>query len=65
MAVLDGGAGPTAGIPSAVETARMFGLDDLVALFEDRAALTDEEIGSVRGDEGAPGGGPADTAHRG
>jgi uncharacterized protein len=33
-ALLDGGADPTAGIPSAVETARMFGLDDLVALFE-------------------------------
>jgi ankyrin repeat protein len=35
-ALLDGGADPTAGIPSAVETARMFGLDDLVALFEGR-----------------------------
>ena len=34
--LLDGGADPTAGIPSAVETARMFGLDDLVALFEGR-----------------------------
>jgi len=33
-ALLDGGADPTAGIPSAVETARMFGLDDLIALFE-------------------------------
>jgi uncharacterized protein len=33
-ALLDGGADPAAGIPSAVETARMFGLDDLVALFE-------------------------------
>jgi hypothetical protein len=32
-ALLDGGADPTAGTPSAVETARMFGLDDLVALF--------------------------------
>jgi uncharacterized protein len=31
-----GGADPTAGIPSAVETAQMFGLDDLVALFEGR-----------------------------
>jgi ankyrin repeat protein len=35
-ALLVGGADPTAGIPSAVETARMFGLDDLVALFEGR-----------------------------
>jgi uncharacterized protein len=33
-ALLTGGADPTAGAPSAVETARMFGLDDLVALFE-------------------------------
>jgi ankyrin repeat protein len=33
-ALLDGGADPTAGIPSAVDTARMFGLDDLVARFE-------------------------------
>ena len=35
-ALLVGGADPTAGIPSAVETARMFGLDDLVMLFEGR-----------------------------
>jgi uncharacterized protein len=35
-ALLVGGADPTAGIPSAVETARMFGLEDLVALFEGR-----------------------------
>jgi uncharacterized protein len=35
-ALLVSGADPTAGIPSAVETARMFGLDDLVALFEGR-----------------------------
>jgi ankyrin repeat protein len=35
-ALLVGGADPTAGIPSAVETARMFGLNDLVALFEGR-----------------------------
>jgi ankyrin repeat protein len=34
--LLDGGADPTAGMPSAVETARMFGLGDLVALFEGR-----------------------------
>ena len=34
--LLDGGADPTAGMPSAVETAQMFGLDDLVARFEDR-----------------------------
>jgi uncharacterized protein len=34
--LLDGGADPTAGMPSAVDTARMFGLDDLVALFEGR-----------------------------
>jgi uncharacterized protein len=33
-ALLVGGADPAAGSPSAVETARMFGLDDLVALFE-------------------------------
>jgi ankyrin repeat protein len=36
QALLDGGADPTAGTPSAVETARMFGNDDLVALFEGR-----------------------------
>jgi hypothetical protein len=36
-ALLERGADPTAGIPSAVEAARMFGLDDLVALFEGRA----------------------------
>jgi uncharacterized protein len=35
-ALLDGGADPAAGTPSAVETARMFGQDDLVALFEGR-----------------------------
>jgi uncharacterized protein len=35
-ALLVGGADPTAGIPSAVETARMFGPDDLVTLFEGR-----------------------------
>src|SRR5487761_194632 len=35
-ALLDGGADPTAGIPSAVDTARMFGLNDLVTLFEGR-----------------------------
>ena len=35
-ALIDGGADPTAGTPSAVETARMFGQDDLVALFEGR-----------------------------
>jgi len=35
-ALLDGGADPAAGIPSAVATAQMFGLDDLVALFEGR-----------------------------
>jgi uncharacterized protein len=35
-ALLVGGADPAAGIPPAVETARMFGLDDLVALFEGR-----------------------------
>ena len=34
--LLDGGADPTAGTPSAVDTARMFGLDDLVAIFEGR-----------------------------
>jgi ankyrin repeat protein len=36
QALLDGGADPTAGTPSAVETARIFGNDDLVALFEGR-----------------------------
>ncbi len=36
QALLDGGADPTAGTPSALETARMFGKDDLVALFEQR-----------------------------
>jgi hypothetical protein len=35
-ALLDGGADPTAGTPSAVDTARMLGLDDLVTLFEGR-----------------------------
>jgi hypothetical protein len=35
-AFLDGGADPTAGTPSAVETGRMFGQDDLVALLEGR-----------------------------
>jgi uncharacterized protein len=35
-ALLVGGADPAAGIPTAVETARMFGLDDLVTLFEGR-----------------------------
>jgi uncharacterized protein len=34
--LLDGGADPAAGFPSAVDTARMFGADDLVALFEGR-----------------------------
>jgi hypothetical protein len=34
--LLDGGADPAAGAPSAVDTARMFGADDLVALFERR-----------------------------
>jgi uncharacterized protein len=38
-ALMDGGADPTAGSPSAIETARLFGLDDLVALF--RAADAD------------------------
>jgi ankyrin repeat protein len=33
-ALLAGGADPTAGTPSAVETARIFGQDDLVALFD-------------------------------
>ena len=35
-ALMDGGADPTAGSPSAIETARLFGLHDLVALFEGR-----------------------------
>ncbi|GAA2152559.1 ankyrin repeat domain-containing protein [Kitasatospora kazusensis] len=35
-ALLAGGADPLAGTPSAVETARMFGKDDLVARFEAR-----------------------------
>jgi hypothetical protein len=35
-ALLAGGADPTAGTPSAIETAQMFGQDDLVALFEGR-----------------------------
>jgi hypothetical protein len=35
-ALLAGGADPAAGTPSAVETARMFGNDDVVALFESR-----------------------------
>ncbi|WP_340559271.1 ankyrin repeat domain-containing protein [Streptomyces sp. GSL17-111] len=32
-ALLDGGADPTAGTPSAVETARMFGKEELLRLF--------------------------------
>ena len=35
-ALLHAGADPTAGSPSAVETARMFGNDNLVTLFEGR-----------------------------
>jgi len=35
-ALLGGGADPQAGTPSAVDTARMFGKDDLVARFEGR-----------------------------
>ncbi|GHH66188.1 hypothetical protein GCM10018781_19670 [Kitasatospora indigofera] len=35
-ALLDGGADPGAGTPSAVDTARMFGKDDLVARFTAR-----------------------------
>lgn len=34
--LLDGGADPYAGAPSAMDTARVFGKDDLVALFERR-----------------------------
>ncbi len=34
--LLERGADPTAGSPSAIETARLFGLDDPVALFEGR-----------------------------
>jgi ankyrin repeat protein len=33
-ALLDGGADPAAGQPSAIDTARMFGQPDLLALFE-------------------------------
>ncbi|MFF4959919.1 ankyrin repeat domain-containing protein [Streptomyces sp. NPDC001222] len=33
QALLDGGADPAAGMPSAVETARMFGKNDLLELF--------------------------------
>lgn len=36
IALLDGGADPEAGTPSAIETARMFGKDDLVARFQNR-----------------------------
>jgi hypothetical protein len=35
-ALLDGGADPAAGTPSAVDTARMFGQDALVTRFESR-----------------------------
>src|SRR6201987_5189088 len=35
-ALLDGGADPTAGIPAGLATARMFGLNDLVTLFQRR-----------------------------
>jgi uncharacterized protein len=35
-ALLDGGADPAAGTPSAVDTARMFGQDDVIALFDSR-----------------------------
>jgi ankyrin repeat protein len=34
--LLDGGADPAAGTPSAIDTARMFGNDELVTLFESR-----------------------------
>jgi uncharacterized protein len=34
--LIDGGADPTAGTPSALDTARMFGANDLVTLFESR-----------------------------
>jgi len=34
--LLNGGADPKAGTPSAIDTARMFGKEDLVALFEGR-----------------------------
>jgi ankyrin repeat protein len=34
--LLDGGADPAVGSPSALDTARMFGADDLVTLFEGR-----------------------------
>lgn len=33
VALVEGGADPTAGTPSAVDTARMFGKDDLLTLF--------------------------------
>ncbi|HEV3379831.1 MAG TPA: ankyrin repeat domain-containing protein, partial [Trebonia sp.] len=36
QALLDGGADPAGGTPSAIDTARMFGADDLVTLFESR-----------------------------
>lgn len=32
-ALVDGGADPAAGTPSAIDTARMFGKDELLALF--------------------------------
>jgi ankyrin repeat protein len=35
-ALLGGGADPAAGTPSAIDTARVFGQDDLIALFEGR-----------------------------
>jgi len=35
-ALIDAGADPTTGSPLAIETARLFGLDDLVTLFEAR-----------------------------
>ena len=34
--LLDGGANPAAGTPSAIDTARVFGQDDLIAFFESR-----------------------------
>lgn len=40
-ALIDGGADPRAGHPTAVDTARMFGRDDLLALFDEDATSAD------------------------
>jgi len=47
-ALVDGGADPTAGQPSAVDTARMFGQTELLALFEQNPPAPDRRSGRPR-----------------